>query len=62
MIKKEFIGVSIFKKGFGTFVITEGNEALYKLIGLDIFEKNDRIKKGRAKGGITNVKGKDNVK
>ena len=60
MIKKEFIGSSIFKKGFGTFVITEGNEALYKKVGLDIFEKNDRIKKERGKGSSVDSKGEDN--
>lgn len=46
-IKKELIGATCFVKKYGTFVIKEGNEKLYKKIGLDIFE--DEAKKESAK-------------
>ena len=46
-IKKELIGATCFVKRYGTFVIKEGSEKLYKKIGLDIFE--DEVKKESAK-------------
>lgn len=60
MIKKNLIGATVFKKGVGTFVIKEGNEKLYKKLGLDIFE--DEVNKGtnKSKRGA-NSSGKDNA-
>ena len=60
-IKNEFIGTTFFVKGFGTFVIKEGNEKLYKKIGLDIFK--DENKKGSIKPKRkSNTEGEDDDK
>ena len=60
MIKKELIGAKVFQKGIGTFIIDESKEALYKQLGLDIFE--DEIKKGNNKSKrSTNTKGKNDT-
>lgn len=61
MIKKKYIGANYTQKGVGTFLIKEGNEKLYKKLGLDIFE--DEVKKEPTKPKrSTNTSGKDNAK
>lgn len=60
MIKKELIGANYTQRGVGTFLIKEGNEKLYKKLGLDIFE--DETKKGTSKRKrSTNTSGEDNA-
>lgn len=64
MIKKKLIGSTIFKKGFGTFIIEEGKEDFYKSIGLDIFEDEpNKTKKGtRNRKRSVNTDGENNDK